>query len=107
MVKAGVVVTAIALSVGVSAPANAANITGNGSSAVKNLLDVCIPAWSKWSSHNLSYPGNGSGAGRSAFAAGTVDLAFSDTAYGSADAKPAIQKYFSDSSITEPWDETT
>ena len=48
LVKAGVVLTAIALSVGVTTPANASNITGNGSSAVKNLLDVCIPAWSKW-----------------------------------------------------------
>ena len=88
LVKAGVVLSVIALSVGVSTPANAANITGNGSSAVKNLLDVCIPAWSKWSSHNLSYPGAGSGAGRSAFLAGTVDLAFSDTPYGVADKKP-------------------
>ncbi len=88
VVKAGVVLSVIALSVGVSTPANAANITGNGSSAVKNLLDVCIPAWSKWSSHNLSYPGAGSGAGRSAFLAGTVDLAFSDTPYGAADKKP-------------------
>lgn len=69
-------------------PANAANITGNGSSAVKNLLDVCIPTWSKWSSHNLSYPGAGSGAGRAAFLAGTVDLAFSDTPYGISDKKP-------------------
>lgn len=68
--------------------ANASNITGNGSSAVKNLLDVCIPAWSKWSSHNLSYPGAGSGAGRSAFTAGTVDLAFSDTPYSATDKKP-------------------
>ena len=88
LVKAGVVLSVIALSVGVSTPANASNITGNGSSAVKNLLDVCIPAWSKWSSHNLSYPGAGSGAGRSAFTAGTVDLAFSDTPYSSTDKKP-------------------
>lgn len=88
LVKAGVVLSVIALSVGLTTPANAANITGNGSSAVKNLLDVCIPAWSKWSSHNLAYPGSGSGTGRSAFLAGTVDLAFSDTAYSATDKKP-------------------
>ena len=86
--RVGVVLTALTLSAGVAAPANAVDLTGNGSSAVKNLLDVCIPAWSKWSSHNLSYPGAGSGTGRAAFLAGTVDLAFSDTAYSATDKKP-------------------
>ena len=89
LLKVGVVVTTIALSAGVATPANASNITGNGSSAVKNLLDACIPVWSKWSSHNLSYPGGGSGAGRSALTAGTVDLAFSDTPYSATESKPA------------------
>ena len=88
LLKVGVVVTTIALSAGVATPANASNITGNGSSAVKNLLDACIPVWSKWSSHNLSYPGGGSGAGRSALLAGTVDLAFSDTPYSATEKKP-------------------
>jgi phosphate transport system substrate-binding protein len=89
LVKAGVVVSVIALSLGVAAPANAVDLRGNGSSAVKNLLDACIPVWSKWSSHNLSYPGGGSGAGRTALTAGTVDVAFSDAPYASSDAKPA------------------
>jgi phosphate transport system substrate-binding protein len=93
LVKAGVAVSVIALSLGLVAPANAANITGNGSSAVKNLLDACIPVWSKWSSHNLSYPGGGSGAGRSALLAGTVDLAFSDTPYSATESKPAHFAY--------------
>jgi phosphate transport system substrate-binding protein len=93
LVKAGVAVSVIALSLGLVAPANAANITGNGSSAVKNFLDACIPVWSKWSSHNLSYPGGGSGAGRSALTAGTVDLAFSDTPYSATEAKPAHFAY--------------
>jgi phosphate transport system substrate-binding protein len=88
LVKAGVVITAIALSASITVPAKASTITGDGSSAVKNLLDVCIPAWSKWSSHNLSYPGAGSGAGRAAFLAGTKDLAFSDTPYSATDKKP-------------------
>ena len=93
LVKAGVAVSVIALSLGLVAPANATNLTGNGSSAVKNLLDACIPVWSKWSSHNLSYPGGGSGAGRSALLAGTVDLAFSDTPYGATESKPAHFAY--------------
>ena len=88
LVKAAVAVSVIALSLGLTAPANASNLTGNGSSAVKNLLDACIPVWSKWSSHNLSYPGGGSGAGRSALTAGTVDLAFSDTPYSATEKKP-------------------
>ena len=88
LVKAAVAVSVIALSLGLTAPANATNLTGNGSSAVKNLLDACIPVWSKWSSHNLSYPGGGSGAGRSALTAGTVDLAFSDTPYSATEKKP-------------------
>ena len=88
LVKAAVAVSVIALSLGLTAPANATNLTGNGSSAVKNLLDACIPVWSKWSSHNLSYPGGGSGAGRSALLAGTVDLAFSDTPYSATEKKP-------------------
>jgi len=89
LVKAGVAISVIALSLGVVAPANAVDLRGNGSSAVKNLLDACIPEWSKWSSHNLSYPGGGSGSGRSGLLAGTVDLAFSDTPYSSSEAKPA------------------
>jgi phosphate transport system substrate-binding protein len=93
LVKAGVAVSVIALSLGLVAPANASNLTGNGSSAVKNLLDACIPVWSKWSSHNLSYPGGGSGSGRKGLTDGTVDLAFSDTPYPSTETKPAHFAY--------------
>jgi phosphate transport system substrate-binding protein len=93
LVKAGVAVSVIALSLGLVAPANATNLTGNGSSAVKNLLDACIPVWSKWSSHNLSYPGGGSGSGRKGMTDGTVDLAFSDTPYPSTETKPAHFAY--------------
>jgi len=93
LVKAGVAVSVIALSLGLVAPANATNLTGNGSSAVKNLLDACIPVWSKWSSHNLSYPGGGSGSGRKGMTDGTVDLAFSDTPYPSSEKTPAHFAY--------------
>jgi phosphate transport system substrate-binding protein len=93
LVKSAVAVSVIALSLGLVAPANATNLTGNGSSAVKNLLDACIPAWSKWSSHNLSYPGGGSGSGRKGLTDGTVDLAFSDTPYPSTEKTPAHFAY--------------
>jgi phosphate transport system substrate-binding protein len=93
LVKSAVAVSVIALSLGLVAPANATNLTGNGSSAVKNLLDACIPAWSKWSSHNLSYPGGGSGVGRKAMTDGIVDVAFSDTPYPSTEKTPAHFAY--------------
>jgi phosphate transport system substrate-binding protein len=93
LVKSAVAVSVIALSLGLVAPANATNLTGNGSSAVKNLLDACIPVWSKWSSHNLSYPGGGSGVGRKAMTDGIVDVAFSDTPYPSTEKTPAHFAY--------------
>lgn len=85
-------IVASALTTGlVTTSASAAGVTinGSGSTAVKNLLDVCIPDYQKTSGNTVNYAGGGSGAGRSAFTAGTVDFAFSDAAYGSAEAKPA------------------
>ena len=87
-----VAIVASALTTGlVMTPANAAGVTinGSGSTAVKNLLDVCIPDYQKSTGNTVNYAGGGSGAGRAAFTAGTVDFAFSDAAYGSAEAKPA------------------
>ncbi len=90
-VKAASALVAVVLASTVMAgPAHAAvTITGSGSTAVKNLLDVCIPDYLKASGNTVVYGGGGSGAGRSAFTAGTVDFAFSDAAYGSSEAKPA------------------
>ena len=74
----------------VATPAHAAvTISGSGSTAVKNLLDVCIPDYQKSTGNTVNYAGGGSGAGRTAFTAGTVDFAFSDAAFGSTEAKPA------------------
>jgi phosphate transport system substrate-binding protein len=72
-----------------SAFADGVTINGSGSTAVKNLLDVCIPDYQKATGTTVNYAGGGSGAGRAAFTSGTVDFAFSDAAYGSAEAKPA------------------
>ncbi len=87
-----VAIVASALTTGpVMTSANAAGVTinGSGSTAVKNLLDVCIPDFQKSTGTTVNYAGGGSGAGRAAFTAGTVDFAFSDAAYGSAESKPA------------------
>jgi len=92
IVAAGV--AALAASVLTVSPAHAAvTINGSGSTAVKNLLDVCIPDYQKTSGNTVNYAGGGSGAGRSAFTAGTVDFAFSDAAYGKSDAKPTDFNY--------------
>jgi phosphate transport system substrate-binding protein len=63
-------------------------INGSGSTAVKNLLDVCIPDYQKATGTTVNYAGGGSGAGRTAFTAGTVDFAYTDAAFGSAEAQP-------------------
>ena len=86
------VIVASALSTGlVMTPANAAGVTinGSGSTAVKNLLDVCIPDYQKATGNTVNYAGIGSGGGRAAFTAGTVDFAYSDAAFGSAEKQPA------------------
>lgn len=72
-------------------PAQAAGVTisGSGSTAVKNLLDVCIPDYQSATGNTVNYAGGGSGVGRAALTAGTVDFAFSDVAYGSTEKKPA------------------
>lgn len=74
---------------GCASSTNAAvTISGSGSTAVKNLLDVCIPDYRKATGTTVNYAGGGSGAGRAALTAGTIDFAFSDAPYGSAEAKP-------------------
>lgn len=87
-----VAIVASALSAGLfMTSANAAGVTinGAGSTAVKNLLDVCIPDYQKATGNTVNYSGIGSGGGRASFTAGTVDFAYSDAAFGSAEAKPA------------------
>jgi phosphate transport system substrate-binding protein len=88
--KAGVALSAIGLIVGGSTTSNAAGVTltASGSTAIKNLLDVCIPAYAADFGNNVSYGAGGSGAGRNNFRDNTVDLAFSDATYASTDAQP-------------------
>jgi phosphate transport system substrate-binding protein len=93
LTQLGVIATALVVAAGVATPAHAITLTSSGSTAIKNLLDVCIPEYQKEFSHSVSYGGGGSGAGRAALAAGTVDVAFSDGLYGASDAKPSAFTY--------------
>jgi phosphate transport system substrate-binding protein len=90
MKKVLVAFLAAGLVLGTTSPAQAGlTISGSGSTAVKNLLDVCIPDFQSETGNTVNYAGGGSGAGRSAFTKGTVDFAFSDAPYTTTEAKPA------------------
>lgn len=94
LTKVGVIATALFVAAGVATPAQAGvTLTASGSTAIKNLLDVCIPAYQKEFGNSVVYGGGGSGAGRAAFAAETVDLAFSDGLYSSTDKTPSSFAY--------------
>ena len=94
LTKVGVIATALFVAAGVATPAQAGvTLTASGSTAIKNLLDVCIPAYQKEFGNSVVYGGGGSGAGRAALAAETVDLAFSDGLYGASDKKPSDFTY--------------
>ena len=94
LTKVGVIATALTVAAGVATPAQAGvTLTASGSTAIKNLLDVCIPAYQKAFDNSVSYGGGGSGAGRAALTAGTVDLAFSDGLYAATDKTPSAFTY--------------
>lgn len=80
--------SAMILAASVATPAQAATLTGSGSTAIKNLLDICIPKFNSQSGHTITYAGGGSGAGRTAFNNGTVDFAMSDATYAATAAQP-------------------
>ena len=57
--------SAMVLAAGVATPtAQAATLAGSGSTAIKNLLDICIPKFNSQYGHTISYAGGGSGAGQ-------------------------------------------
>lgn len=66
---------------GIVAHAAGQSITGSGSTFIKNLFESCIPGYNSASGDTVSYSGGGSGAGRTAFAAGTTDFGGVDSAY--------------------------
>lgn len=69
------------------------NLTGAGSTFIKNLFDACIPEYNDVSGDTVSYGGGGSGAGRTAFINGTADFAATEAVFGSAEKPPADFTY--------------
>ena len=61
--------------------ANALELKVSGASSVAGLIDKCKVDYQKGTGHSFSYGSVGSGAGKTAFANGTVDFAFSDSAH--------------------------
>ena len=91
------VVTALALSSTSAGVSHAAgiSITGSGSTFIKNLFETCAPTFnaSRTDEATVSYAGGGSGAGRTAFTAGTTNFAGTDSTYATTDTPPADFTY--------------
>jgi phosphate transport system substrate-binding protein len=85
-----VAAAAVSASLFAAAPAQAAevDITGSGSSFAYNFLNKCATQYQAKTGNKVSYAATGSGAGRKALVAKTVDFAASDSPYGSSEAKP-------------------
>ena len=87
-----VVTGALAASVFAATPANAAepDISGSGSSFANNFVVKCMGQYQAKTGNKVTYTSTGSGTGRTNFATGTSDFAFSDTPVQSSDkSKPA------------------
>jgi len=86
-----VAAAAVSASLFAAAPAQAAevDITGSGSSFAYNFLDKCAKQYQAKTGNKVSYTAVGSGNGRKAMAAGTVDFAASDSPWSSKDTKPS------------------
>ena len=90
------VVTALALSSTTAGVSHAAtSITGSGSTFIKNLFDACAPTYNdaRTDGTTVSYSGGGSGAGRTAFTAGSTNFAGTDGKYATTDTPPADYTY--------------
>lgn len=91
-INALVAVTAVVASVALIAPAASAgqSITAGGASTQKIIQDTCSALYK---TDSVAYASTGSGTGRNNFVAGTYDFGGSDTAYATADKKPANFTY--------------
>ena len=76
-----VAVVAAALSLVLIPSANAAVLKASGATSVSGLIDKCKADYQSATGNSFDYPGGGSSTGKNAFAAGTVDFAFSDSAH--------------------------
>lgn len=79
-----VAAAAVSASLFAAAPAQAAevDITGSGSSFAYNFINKCAQQYKAKTGNNVTYTAVGSGAGRKALVAKTVDFAASDSKYG-------------------------
>lgn len=93
----GFAAIAVATTTVVLAPAaNASGVTisGKGSSFAANFMTKCIAKFAAATGDTVTYDPAGSGAGRTAYAQGTVDFAVSDVPYQDSDSsKPAAGSY--------------
>jgi phosphate transport system substrate-binding protein len=71
-----------------SAPANATDIIGSGSSFAANFIDRCRVEYANASLGSVSYSPTGSGAGKTMFTKGLSNFAMSDVPYSSSEQKP-------------------
>lgn len=77
-----------------SAQAAGVSISGKGSSFANNFISKCAAKFAATSGNSVSYDPAGSGAGRTAYAKGTVDFAVSDVPYQDSDTdKPTAGTY--------------
>jgi len=60
-------------------------LNASGSTFIANYIEACKGGYNATSGNIINYGGGGSGAGKKAFKAGTVDLAMTDSLVGSAD----------------------
>ena len=87
-----VVTGALAASVFAATPANAAepDISGSGSSFANNFVTKCAAQYQAKTGNKVTYTSTGSGTGRTNFATGTSDFAFTDVPVQPGDkSKPA------------------
>lgn len=94
-IAAGIVATLAFTSANVGVSHAADNITGSGSTFIKNLFDACAPTYNdtRTDGATVSYSGGGSGAGRTAFTNLTTNFAGTDSTYGASDTPPSDFTY--------------
>ena len=82
------IAAALATTIVVAPSAQAADpitLNASGSTFVANYIEACKGGYNQATGNIINYGGGGSGAGKKAFKAGTVDLAMTDSLVGSAD----------------------
>lgn len=82
------IAAALATTIVIAPAAHAADpitINASGSTFIANYIEACKGGYNAATGNIINYGGGGSGAGKKAFKAGTVDLAMTDSLVGAAD----------------------